>query len=283
MNSLLNPALEDSDKFPPIIPIGIAIEDAVESPDSSFEDIARIVGSDADLSARLLALANSSFYNYPVPVSSTSDALSVIGLRNTRNICIALTLPKRLPTHPAFPVPREKFWRHCIAVGLCARLLALECREANTERHFLAGFLHKIGRLLIPSLFPDQATDIYKRSQRRETYYQTVVHSYLGFDEAEISAATLHHWRFPQNIVALIQHYHKPVLARSHVRGVSFLHLANFIVSALNIGQSGDRFVPEFSEAAWGYAKFDESKLTLVAEELQRQLPGVCSVFLDPT
>ncbi|MDQ8182449.1 HDOD domain-containing protein [Pelagicoccus sp. SDUM812005] len=282
MNSLLNPVLEDADKFPPLPPIALAIEDAVDSPESSFEDIARIVESDAELAARFLALANSCFYNYPVAIANIPDALSVIGLRNTRNISIALSLPARLKLTPEFPVPTERFWRHSIAVGLCARLIALESRDANTERHFLAGYLHKIGRPLIAQLFPEEAKSIYKRTRKKDTHYQTAAQSLLGFDESEVGAAALQHWRFPENISTLVRHHNKPVLARTHVRGVSFVHIANFIVSALNLGDSGDRFVPEFSEAAWGFGNFDESKLSHVIEELLRQVDSVCHVFLAP-
>jgi len=160
--------------------------------------------------------------------------------------------------------------------------MALECREANTERHFIAGFLHKIGRPLIGLMEPVKGNEILKSTQKRDTHYSTIAENVLGFDESAIGAACLHHWRFPENITTLVRYHNKPVLARNFVRGVSLVHIASFIVSALQIGDSGDRFVPEFSEAAWGYAGFEESKLTSVTEELLRQLDNVCSVFLDP-
>ncbi|MDQ8187577.1 HDOD domain-containing protein [Pelagicoccus sp. SDUM812002] len=281
MNSLLNPVLEDADKFPSLLPLALAIEDAVDSPESSFDDIARIVESDTDLTARFLALANSSFYNYPVSITTIPDALSVIGLRNTRNMSIALSLPRSLGNSPEFPVESDRFWRHSIAVGLCTRLIALDSRDANTERHFLAGFFHKIGRPLIASLFPEEANAIYKRTRKRDTLYQKAAQSILGFDESEVGAAALQHWRFPENISTLVRHHNKPVLARTHLRGASFVHISSFIVSALNFGDSGDRFVPEFSEAAWGFSNFDESKLSMIVEELKRQLDSVCHVFLS--
>lgn len=278
----MNASLPDFDTFPPLFPLGIEIENAVENPESSFEDIARIVESNQQLSSRLLALANSQFYNYPIHVDSVPDALSVIGLRNTRNFSIALTLPQELPLAAGFPVSPNQFWRHCIAVGLCARLMALECREANTERHFIAGFLHKIGRPLIAQIYPEQAKVIFNRTKKEDSPYQKIAHKILKVDDSEIGAAVLKHWKFPPNIYTLVRHHNKPVLTRNNVRGVSFVHLANFIVSALKIGESGDRFVPEFSEAAWGYTGFEESKIANVVEELLRQIDSVCHVFLDP-
>nr|WP_281384222.1 HDOD domain-containing protein [Pelagicoccus albus] len=258
-----------------------AIEEAMDNPESSFEDIARIVESDAELSQRFLNLANSHFYDYPIHLGTIPDALSVIGLRNTRNLSILLSLPKLLPQNPGFPVPRDDFWKFSIAVGLCTRLMALERREANTERHFIAGFLHKVGRPMIGAFFPDEAKEIFKRVQRQDTHYSQVASSILGFDESEVGAAALQHWRFPQDIYTLVRHHNKPVLARNNVTTVSLVHIASFLVSALRLGDSGDRFVPEFSEAAWGYAGFEESKISIVSDELIRQLDSVCKVFLD--
>lgn len=282
MNPSLNPLLENPDVFPKLPEIGQAIEEAVDNPESSFEDIARVVESDPKLSKRILNLANSRFYDYPIKVGTVPDALSVIGLRNVRNLSVLLCLPERFKDTPGFPVQHNAFWRYSIAVGLCTRLMALECREANTERHFIAGFLHKLGRPLIGQLEPEKGKEIYQRIQSRDTHYSSIAQSILGYDESAVGAAALHHWRFPENISTLVHYHNKPVLARHSVRGVSLVHIASFIVSALQLGKSGDRFVPEFSEAAWGYASFDEAKIASVTEELLRQLDSVCSVFLDP-
>lgn len=282
MTPSLQTYLENPKSFPSLPQIGEAIEAAIDNPETSFEDIAKIVESDAELSGRFLKLANSRFYDYPIKVNSVPDALSIIGLRNARNLSILLCLPKLFEETPGFPVEQRAFWNHSIAVGLCSRLMALECREANTERHFIAGFLHKIGRPLIGILEPEKGRQIYQRARKKDTHYSTAAKSVLDFDESTIGAAALIHWRFPENITTLVRYHNKPVLARNFVRGVSLVHIASFLVSALQIGDSGDRFVPEFSEAAWGYAGFDESKIQTVADELLRQLGSVSSVFLDP-
>ncbi|MBK1876545.1 HDOD domain-containing protein [Pelagicoccus mobilis] len=281
MNPPLNPLLEDPEAFPPLPDIGQAIETAVDNPESSFEDIARVVESDAELSGRILALANSRFYDYPIKVTTVPDALSVIGLRNVRNLSVLLCLPKQFPESPGFPVNHKAFWKYSIAVGLCTRLMALECREANTERHFIAGFLHKLGRPLIGQLIPEKGKKIYKSTQKRDTLYTSAAQQQLGIDDSAIGAEALQLWHFPENISTLVRYHNKPVLARNFVRGVSLVHIASFLVSALQIGDSGDRFVPEFSEAAWGYARFEESKIANVVEDLLRQLDSVCSVFLE--
>lgn len=275
--------LEDPANFPSLPDICHQIGEAVESPESSFEDIARVIESDAELSARLLSLANNAFYSYPITVANVPDALSVIGLQQIKNLALALSLPRALKRQlelPTFPV--EAFWKHSVAVGLCARIIALDLREANTERHFLAGFLYKVGRLLIAARFPEEHARIERRVQQEDAPRHAIEQDALGFTSAEVVAAALAHWQLPGNVVELARHHAKPVLARRHLRGVSIVHVASFIVEALALGDSGDRFVPDFSEAAWGYTGLDESRLHFIVEELLRQWEPICRVLLRP-
>lgn len=251
----------------------------IEHPEASFEDVASVVESVPLLAQRLLKLANSSFYGYPIPVSNIPEALSVVGLSSIRNLSIALLVPDELQMGPGFPVQKVDFWRYSVAVGLCARLMAIECREANTERHFIAGFFHKIGRPLFSQICPNEAQTIFQKIQAEEAQYSEMLQTLYGIDESQIAASCLRKWNFPNNLTNLVRFHNKPVLARQNIRGVSLVHLASFIVSALNIGDSGDRFVPEFSEAAWNYAVFEYSKLSVVVSELTRQLDDVYSVF----
>lgn len=268
--------------IPDLPPVYRQIEDAVENPESSFEDIARIVEAHPDLAFRLLHFANSAFYNYPVSVSTVPDALSVIGLQQFKNIALAVSLPTLFERRDTAPLSSIPFWRHSIAVGLCARIMALELRENNTERFLLAGLFHKIGRLLALATDPKVYGLVLDRAEKEDAFVQTIEHELLGFDTNELGALALERWRLPASVIELVRHHSKPVLARSSVQDVSLIHLANFVVESLRMGNAGDRFVPDFSEAAWDYSQLEESRLTYIVEELTRQHEEVCRVFLDP-
>ena len=281
MNARLKKLLAQSEQIPDLPPVYRLVEEAVENPESSFEDIARIIEDDRKLSARLLKLANSSFYSYPVAVSTVPDALSVIGLQQFKNIALAVSLPTLFSFDAKGPLGGRSFWRHSIAVGLCARIMALELREGNTERFLLAGLFHKIGRLLALSLDPKVYSLVLERAQREESHVQTIEQELLGFDTNELGALALERWRLPANVIELVRHHAKPVLARGEVQEVSLIHLANFVVESLQLGNAGDRFVADFSEAAWDYSGLEEERLPFIIEELLRQYDEVCSVFLD--
>jgi len=252
----------------------------VEDPDSSFDDIARIVMNDQGLSARLLRLANSAFYGYPSAVSSIADALTVIGLQQFKNMALSTCIMDMFRGIPPSLVDMKRFWSRSIACGLCARIMALELREANSERFFLGGLMHKIGRLIIYKELPEQSVAILAQHRKRPVHLHHIETEILGFNHADVGAALLRHWKLPASLIELVACYLRPTLARVSVKDVSLIHLADFITAALRLGHAGDRYASDFSEAAWGHSGLDESSLYYIVEELQRQYQDVCGIFL---
>ncbi len=281
MSPSLQNLLDDPASVPPLPQTYISINEAVEDPESSFEDIAHIVAEDEDLAPRILRLANSSFYDYPSRVSAIPEALNVIGLQQIASMTLAAKLPSICQPTQDSPLDVTEFWRHCIAVGLCSRIMALDLREANAERFFLAGLFHKTGRLVLLKRDSKLAADLLDRTQKENTHLSTLEREAFGLECGEVSAALLSHWQLPENLLDLVHYYAKPVLAKNAVRDVSLLHIADFITQSLAIGNAGERFVPEFSEAAWDYSGLKESRLYYVVEELRRQILDVSPVFLQ--
>lgn len=279
MHPKLERLIYKSEKMPTLPIVYSKVKEAVEDPDSSFEDIARIVGNDQGLSARLLRLANSAFYGYPSAVSSIPDALNVIGLQQFKDMTLSTCVMDMFQGIPPQLVNMRSFWSKSIACGLCARIMAIELREANTERFFLGGLMHKIGRLVIFREEPQKALEILQLSREREVHMQELEREIIGFDHCEIGGALLDFWNLPPNLSELVRYYTKPVLAKISVQDVSLIHLADFISSALQLGSAGEHYIPEFSEAAWGHSGLKEGRLYYIVEELLRQYKEVCTIF----
>ena len=70
------------------------LESAIESPSSTVDDFAKLLGSDPDLCARLLSLANSAFYSFPAKIESIDRAVSTIGLRQIRELVLVTSVMK---------------------------------------------------------------------------------------------------------------------------------------------------------------------------------------------
>lgn len=281
MNPQIESLIFNTEKMPALPAVYTQIKEAIENPESTFEDIAHAASNDQNISARLLSLANSSFYGYPSSVSTIPDALTVIGLQQFKNMALCACVIDTFKDIPGALIDIDEFWRKSIACGLCARVMALELREANSERFFLGGLMHKIGRLVLILTEPDKAVEIFARSHQSSIHMHSVETEMLGFNHYELGGDLLESWELPTPICELVRHCSRPVLATSAVQDVSLIHIADFITESLNMGNAGDLFVPEFSDAAWGYSGLDESRLHYIVDELDRQFEEVCNVFLS--
>ena len=59
--------------------IAVRILEDIKKDKASFEELARIISSDPALAAKILMVANSSFYNIPRKIDSIPKALTVLG------------------------------------------------------------------------------------------------------------------------------------------------------------------------------------------------------------
>ncbi|TNF36982.1 MAG: HDOD domain-containing protein, partial [Gammaproteobacteria bacterium] len=125
------------------------LNEAVDSPTSSSQDIADIIMEDSALAARLLKLSNSAFFGFPSRIDTISQAVTVIGMRELRDLVLATSVVSMFKDIPTNLVSPESFIEHSIATGVAARVMATHRRESNVERFFVAGLLHDIGRLVL--------------------------------------------------------------------------------------------------------------------------------------
>ena len=128
-------------EIPSLPMIFTRIDEAVNNPRSSLADIGRIISEDSSLTARLLKIVNSAFYSFPSKIETISRAVTVVGTQQLRDLALATSVMKLFQGIPPDLINMEAFWKHSIACGVAARVLAAHKREANIERFFVAGIL----------------------------------------------------------------------------------------------------------------------------------------------
>ena len=63
---------QDDTKIPSLPEVFYQFKEAIDDPESSFEEIGEIIGNDPGLTARLLKIVNSAFYSF----SSKNDTIT---------------------------------------------------------------------------------------------------------------------------------------------------------------------------------------------------------------
>ena len=227
------------------------LSEAIDHPRSSIADIAKIISEDQGLTARILKLANSPLFGYFSKIDTITQAVTIIGVLQVRDLALALSVMDVFKGIPEELVNMEQFWKHSIATGLAARILATSQREANLERFFVAGILHDIGRLVMYVRVPDICLELLEECRAAGTLLYRAERGKFSFDHAEVGSTLLRRWKIPPRIAEPVGTHHDCRKGDQYPREASILHLADIIAHALQIGNSGEISVPTLDCDVW--------------------------------
>lgn len=251
--------------------VHMRLDEVVNNPYSSVIDIGLIIAEDQGLTARLLKLANSPFYAFPSKIETINQAVTVIGTRQILDLVLATSVMNMFTGIPKDLVTMESFWKHSIACGIIAKILAVYRHDANVERFFVAGILHDIGRLIIFTNIPDTARDMLERCGKDKDLLFRTEREVMGFDHADVGEALLTEWKLPMSLREMVSTHHSPLRAKHFPVESAAVHVADIIAHSLQLGNSGDHLVPPLEPKAWEALDFSPSMLTSVLDQTERQ------------
>jgi HD-like signal output (HDOD) protein len=196
----------------PAFPSSLArLVKAMETQDRSADDLAQIIESDAALAARLLKVANSSFYGRTRSVSSVRQAVVVLGNRTVRSLALAVWTHTFNPKAGvrADAATQVTLFCHGIATAVISKQLAARLDPALSEDAFLAGLLHDIGRVaLVFQLGRRYRESTMERCSNPDTSLLDVEREVLGFDHAQLGSTLMQSWKLPSFLADVAAMHH---------------------------------------------------------------------------
>lgn len=228
----------------------------VGDPDHSAADIGIVIQQDASLTARLLKIANSSLYGFRSRVDTISRAVTVIGQRELRDLVFAVSAVRTFAQIPVELANMASFWRHSIFTGIVAKLLAQECGVLHTERLFIAGLLHDLGKLLIFHKMPEQAQKALRRSVALDEPLYLAERTLVGVDHGAVGGALATLWALPPALHGALRYHHEPDAARDCLEA-ALVHLADTIAHIAEAPDQRDALLARSSPHAWQMARLN--------------------------
>ncbi len=271
-------ASERLGSFPTIVH---RINEAVEDPRFSLDQVGEIVQEDPVLSARLLRIANSSFYSQRFPIDTISRALAVIGTSQLKELVTATYVLNTFSAPFKSGLESGSFWKHCIACGVACRALATARREPNVERYYLMGLLHDLGKVLLFTELGNESAALLKRHQESGIPLYQLERDTFGFDHAKLGGRLLEQWKLPLEIHCPVHHHHAPMENEECLLESAILHLADLIAIGLRPGTSGQTVIPPLQPQAWEYLHLPSSILPELFSIIRRQYFDAVIIFLD--
>lgn len=182
-------------KLPSFPDVVIKIREALEDGDCTAERVADVVSLEPVLMSRILAMANSAFYNPAgVKITNLRAAISRLGFNMVRNTAIAMAVEQLFQAEQQAAIRNhlKTLWKVSLRKAAMAEVLADQHAELDADGAFLAGLLNEIGKLYILTKakeFPTLLTDEDSRRQILEEW------------NPQVGKSILENWEFPEDIV----------------------------------------------------------------------------------
>ena len=117
----LQMVVADLDRLPALPEVVQDLMDYLQRPEVDVGQVAYRIARDPALAAKLLRVANSSFYGLQRQVATIPDALTVLGLRASLTLVTGAAVVTQFQTLVVAGYDQRAFWLHSAGTALCAR------------------------------------------------------------------------------------------------------------------------------------------------------------------
>lgn len=255
------------------------LEELMDDPRTSAEDLGKLISHDPGLATRLLKLANSAFYGSPSKIDNLPRAITLIGTKELRDLILATVAVETFNKIASNLVDMSTFWHHSVYCGLAARLLAKRCNVLHAERLFAAGLLHDVGQLVIYHEIPVKASQVLASAEPNDNGLYHAEQQVLGFTHGEVGCELFKAWQLPASFQETAAFHHEPGKAQDYSLEAAIVHLANSTVNAVEPGRNIVECCSVRDAAAWQYSGLSEAILDEVLVEAEAQFLEVIKII----
>jgi len=251
-------------QLPPLPESAMQIEAVYQDPDSSFNDMVKILEKDPLLTADILKAANSPLYGFSREINAISQAVGLFGMGTVRGFALASIVKKSfaLDLSP-YGISNEMFSalskkQHGLMTAWCIR-------KENRLLGVLspAAFLVEIGKVLISQQVISDGKEEAFKSAIEEIGINGAEKEIVGADTAEVSATIFSQWKFEEGLVDVIRNCQNPEAAEEEDRRAA--SILNVVRVAVPInGKITDESVAEAKELIEKYSLDMESFETAI-------------------
>lgn len=194
-----------------------------EEPD--LRKVSQLISTDLALTTRLLQAANTPLFNLSGKVNSVPEALAILGLSHIRAMAAEAASAASLKAVPGINL--QQFWAYSLNVAKLSRSLAGVVRQ-NQGAAFTCGLIHAVGELVMHVGMPAEIALLDKELPPLDIKRARAEFKQFGYSYAQVGAAYVRRWQFPQPIVDALEHQYAPFENHVYEPLAGVIHLATW-------------------------------------------------------
>ena len=209
-NALLTILVEkiknDTLVLPTLPAVALKVRKAADDPDINLQDMGEVIGQDPSLSARMIKISNSAYMGRAVKVTSISQAVTRIGLRQIKNIATALAMEQLFVSkNELVGEYMKKEWSNTVEVvanamaALQMYIARTKKRELSIDTMTLMSLIHSIG--VLPILTEaERHTEVFASPSFLDDAIDKLA--------PKVGGSIMRSWEFGEDFVVVAERWH---------------------------------------------------------------------------
>jgi HD-like signal output (HDOD) protein len=259
----------DLPSFPEIV---VRVQRILSDPDVPLEKVARVVGSEPALTARLLRMANSAALNASgKAVTDLRMAINRMGYEMVRSASIAFAMAQLRKNEKLVSIKNDldDLWERSMLVAAFALVLARKCAKVNADEAMMTGMMHGIGKMYVLTRAVDQPALL----KDPETLHQIMTDWH-----PQIGKSILENWEFPDEVVQAVGNQHDLDRDKVKMADLSDVLAISIVTAPLSTDPAGAQLAIRNFPAAHRLG-LDEATTIVVLQEFAAEVNEVCNAL----
>ena len=195
--------------LPPLPQVAAQVLRLAADPDSTTEELQRVITTDQALTAQILKIANSAMFGMVREVRTLTQAIMTLGFSTIKSVVIASSA-KNLYSRGGTGLQERLLWEHALITALSARAYARSFRSPRIEEAFLGGLMHDIGKSVMGIKFPERYGALVRTIYNEQADGLEAELELFGFDHTMVGEAILRSWNLASSLERCVRYHHDP-------------------------------------------------------------------------
>jgi HD-like signal output (HDOD) protein len=251
------------------------LDELIEDPNVSLEDIARLLRRDASLSARIIRISNSVAYGGS-GIASVEDAVSRVGFTEVYRLT-GLAAASQLEEHHLtfYAHDGRRLRDNTLVTAMAAEIIARRI-DMDPRAVYAAALLRSMGKMVLERFVRRHLSPEKHYSRSGVATLLTWERELVGVVNPDVAAAILETWNFPPSITDPVrQQYLVSAPAGPHARTAIVLNIAAGIACDSGYSLPGEATYWELTMGKLADVGLNPTDVTPLVEETQAAFESI--------
>lgn len=230
-NNLTNIILQ-IETIPCLPALYLELNNLLKSPETSTQQIGKVISKDLGMTAKILHLVNSAFFGLPCHISDPTHAVSLLGVDTMKALVLIAGIFSQFDVKKVRFMDIQRLFDHCMKTAAMAKEVAAKEKfsKKDIDDIFISGLVHDVGKLILADNLPEKYKEILKEASVQDICLEEAEFKFLGTTHADIGAYLMALWGLPDTIVKNIAcHHHPERLSAKELSQLTVLYVVNIL------------------------------------------------------